>query len=931
MEVDDDLELLTSLLEENVAAGGRCFLDEADEEAMGNGASDDLDDLFDADADDEDEELFMQEDNDETEEKNAGQRKDGSLLFGDGEDLELEETTSKKTGVSRNVSESSSSSGIKSKEELAEELMQMQAQMKKLQEQLEMAVTAQLAAKSPIQKSPTSRKQDLAGKCKISSLKENTTKGHVESTSVSSSMRSPSQSQTKAKQQTVQDASSSASGKCKISSLKENTTKGHVESTSVSSSMRSLSQSQTMAKLQTVQDASSSASENRSPPQRVSPSNLTSQLQKSSSRPSTSATTDSSGMSSSKSPGQNVSVEKYSGLRLRRPRVSSLEMDRKMTGRKLIRLSQLPSRLSCEKLEDIDWVTFGVIIKKITPQSSNNGKTFSIWRLNDLRNLEICVSLFLFGDVHKEHWKTDQGTVIGLLNANSMKSKEGSDEICLSVDHPQKVLLMGEALDMGCCKARKKNGDPCTQIVNLNDCEYCQYHVKAQYKKLSSKRADLQSSFSGRAPARGRGRGTGLKEKLCREGFYYGGVSSASYAASLTAAVPKKPTQTKLGNLFVRGADAILKETKQKIAMARNDVTGCSDEFKDLMSMPTPGALNLKKHLNKPTSQVTVGKQSFQSLSASELLKMQKQQMLDVRKKRAEATEKRFLETTSTLASQPSLPAQQPSFSSPRHAAEFPKGQKTVPTPQTPRLGSGFSEGEDILFFDASPSPASKPSSSAGVNRLAAINKLHTKGVVITKEDPNSVKRKQVDLDVVKVMDRVEKTFSSPEVKEEIEPAMKKRKEQLAYLESEEFHRILSAKSKHTGALQEAEAELMEQYFEPLLKKEQLEEKMRSIRELKCRVVTCKTCRYTFFKPLETCVSENHEYHWHDAVKRFFKCPCGARAISLDRLPKKNCSNCGLYKWERDGMLKEKSGPKIGGELLLTRGEEQPKFLNSMK
>lgn len=80
-------------------------------------------------------------------------------------------------------------------------------------------------------------------------------------------------------------------------------------------------------------------------------------------------------------------------------------------------------------------------------------------------------------------------------------------------------------------------------------------------------------------------------------------------------------------------------------------------------------------------------------------------------------------------------------------------------------------------------------------------------------------------------------------------------------------------------------------------------------------------------------------------------------------------SNCGLFKWERDGMLKvksllfrsfkerkqkknriihccernrpdvaldvfffflqEKAGPKIGGELLLPRGEEHGKFLNS--
>lgn len=66
------------------------------------------------------------------------------------------------------------------------------------------------------------------------------------------------------------------------------------------------------------------------------------------------------------------------------------------------------------------------------------------------------------------------------------------------------------------------------------DCEYCQYHIQAQYRKLSAKRADLQSTFSGgRIPKKFARKGTGLRERLCQDGFYYGGVSSASYAASM--------------------------------------------------------------------------------------------------------------------------------------------------------------------------------------------------------------------------------------------------------------------------------------------------------------------------------------------------------------------------------------------------------------
>lgn len=48
-------------------------------------------------------------------------------------------------------------------------------------------------------------------------------------------------------------------------------------------------------------------------------------------------------------------------------------------------------------------------------------------------------------------------------------------------------------------------------------------------------------------------------------------------------------------------------------------------------------------------------------------------------------------------------------------------------------------------------------------------------------------------------------------------------------------------------------------------------------------------CKYTYFKLLNSCVEQNHDYSWHSGVKRFFRCPCGNRAISLDKLPKKHC------------------------------------------
>ncbi|XP_062957208.1 protein MCM10 homolog [Cynocephalus volans] len=868
---EDDLSLLTALLEENESALD-CNSEERHSLTPEGGEPDAFDELFDADGDGE---SYTEEADDGEVGKTEDQKENLDALFGDMEDLTDEEVPTFQSAENGTPAPSQA----KTNQELQDELRKLQEQMKSLQEQLKIVTIKQTASPALLHKSPD--------KSPRPPLKEKKVQRTQESSCFSAELDVPALPRTKRVARTPKASPA--------------------EPKNSSSRMTSVP----------------------SQPLRTIPGNKPSGMARDQSA-------ETPGSSGEKAPTVSVSVEAFSGLRLRRPRVSSTEMNKKMTGRKLIRLSQIKEKMARENLEEIDWVTFGVILRKVTPQSTNSGKTFSIWRLNDLRDLTRYVSLFLFGEVHKELWKTEQGTVIGLLNANPMKPKDGSEEVCLSIDHPQKVLIMGEALDLGTCKAKKKSGEPCTQTVNLNDCEYCQYHVQAQYKKLSAKRADLQSTFSGgRIPKKFARKGAGLKERLCQDGFYYGGVSSAAYAASIAASIaPKKKIQTTLTNLVVKGTNSIIQETQKKLGIPPKSLS-CSEEFKELLDLPTFGARNLKQHLAKARASEIAESPTpaIQSISASALLKQQKQRMLEIRKKKSEDIQKQFLQSSGEMKStaEPSS-LRQPPAQSPRTEAELPRLEGTLAA-WTPKLGRGISEGDDVLFFDESPPPRPKLGALAEAKKLAAITKLRAKGQILTKTNPNSIKRKSKDRkDILEVKERVEKNNTCPpQAEDELEPARKKRREQLAYLESEEFQKILKAKSKHTGILKEAQAVLQERYFEPLEKKEQMEEKMRNIREVKCRVVTCNTCAYTHFKPLETCISEQHSYHWHDGVKRFFKCPCGNRSISLDRLPKKHCSNCGLYKWERDGMLKEKTGPKIGGETLLPRGEEHAKFLNSLK
>lgn len=900
MDCGDDLDMLTSLLEESEGAG---------EEKCSQEQIDDLDGLFDDDGDEE-EEYKEGSDEEEQVKVQAAATDDEMLdLFGDVDDIDAQEQDTKQRESGGETS--------KSNQELQEELRRMQEQMQKLQQQLEASqkvstpscTPTRTAAPKPVTPKPTSSSQ-IKTKVTESRPAIPTQKNKSQAGKASSPPEAKGGGGPK-----LQESSDFSSQLNNADSFKRKPRVAHQVKPGTSAEDRGpLVEIKIGSSFQPVENSSKVTTPLRSPP----PSH---------SRPSAAS---SAGKPSSHPPPplpKDVAVEKYSGLRLRKPRVSSCEMDRKMANRRLIRLSQVPERLTREKLEDSDWVTFGVLVNKATPQSSSSGKTFSIWKLSDLHNVEVFVSLLLFGEVHKEHWKTDTGMVVGLLNPNPMKQKDGYDGVSLTVDHPQKVLLMGEAQDYGTCKAMKKNGDPCSQIVNLYECQYCQYHIQAQYKKMSTKRAELHSTYSGKAPSRVavKGKGGGLRERLCQDGFYYGGVSSPACAASINSSKSNKPIQRSLDSLFVKGSAQLIRQAKT-LAMQSGEVSGCSNEFKGLMSVPSPGALQLKKHLAQGSQKVSSDSSgaSFQSISASDLLKQQKERQRSLLESRRQLAEQKKRQQDSGR--------EDPLLQSPRAPSETPSTSSS--SCRAPTLGRGFSQGDDILFFDGSPPP--RPAlSSLGLSaaKIAAMKKLRAKGASLEKEDPNAVKRKRTNSSEIDA--RVEKNRTSPNGEssgnDEEEPALKKKRDQLRYIQSEEFQKILNAKSRHDVVLQAAEYQLQERYFDPLVKKEQMEEKMKAIREMKCRAVSCKKCNYTYFKPADRCVGENHELKWHDAVKRFFKCPCGQRAIALDRLPHKHCSNCGLFKWERDGMLKEKTGPKIGGELLQARGEEHAKFLNSMK
>ena len=135
---------------------------------------------------------------------------------------------------------------------------------------------------------------------------------------------------------------------------------------------------------------------------------------------------------------------------------------------------------------------------------SKNGNTYTNWQMTDLVGDIQTVRVLLFGKANAKHYSMPVNKVIGLLNPKILEDRNGKGEISLSVDHPDKIMEMGDAIDCGKCGAKRADGSGCTNVVNTNTCEFCTFHVQKAYKNMSSKRPDLQSSFSGGAGARSR-------------------------------------------------------------------------------------------------------------------------------------------------------------------------------------------------------------------------------------------------------------------------------------------------------------------------------------------------------------------------------------------------------------------------------------------
>ncbi|XP_065867574.1 uncharacterized protein [Euphorbia lathyris] len=249
-------------------------------------------------------------------------------------------------------------------------------------------------------------------------------------------------------------------------------------------------------------------------------------------------------------------VEKYSGFRIRNQLVTPAELSQRLSDIRFVRLPAIKNQLVGDTITGL-WATVGVLTEKGHARTSSAGKSYGIWKFGSLD--ENTISVFLFNDAYQQNCEERAGTIFALFNCNVRKDNMGG--FSLSVYTPNQVLKIGDSIDYGVCKGKKKDGMPCTLVINKRQGIYCKFH--------KSKASDIYSTM--RTELKGGNIRTAFREPLNSKGIYVVDPDKTS---------TKKPTQP--AKLFsvealkkaLRNGDKVTTNTYSQGIRFLNEITG---------------------------------------------------------------------------------------------------------------------------------------------------------------------------------------------------------------------------------------------------------------------------------------------------------------------------------------------------------------------
>ncbi|OXA58463.1 protein MCM10 homolog [Folsomia candida] len=588
--------------------------------------------------------------------------------------------------------------------------------------------------------------------------------------------------------------------------------------------------------------------------------------------------------------------------------------------------------------------TSGVLVRKQPGvRKSAKGNEYSLWEVNDLKQLDKSWTLFLFSSAVSAPSLADirVGSLIDITTPSVMDSNKGGP-IKFSINNSNQVRLVGSAKDFGFCQSKRKDGKDCTAVVNTWECCTCIHHATSELKKMKS---GASSKKRERKPGVSFAQGTAFDHpplNLHGEGVrtvnFGKPVTGLSKQSSSFTSAPKVPINLPgkgLTRMELQGSSVCSEVKRNSLSIGNATSVSFKKENNQLLAklpsivnpVPKP-ALNLDpfktRHLTEkdrlilsalgsPSKSAELaenndddGDDSTSQQTSKKDKKLQKQQSV----KPCSA------EIASRIVSNPTSGSL--NFMKYLTVGKDKNGQKT----------SEYNL-HDTRRKEAEPISMTRETLR---NMKKALDLVKSKGP-IQRKDPNGGIQKRKSLPSgLKINDNSSSISASgsggsSSSKTSASGSSSRGGLEVEFdFESDEFKNILNAKSvydEHTTDLVQAE------YFDKLVKKEAIENKLLNTFSIATNAVMCKQCKYVALGQSEYCKEQHHQIRVVKATKRFFKCKdCGNRTMSLDRLPKHPCKQCNSSNWLAAPVGKEKTGPILPTEVLSLRGHEE-KFIGT--
>lgn len=109
---------------------------------------------------------------------------------------------------------------------------------------------------------------------------------------------------------------------------------------------------------------------------------------------------------------------------------------------KFIKLADIYRRThELKEAKDFKWYSIFLLISKTESKCSAKGNNYVIWKLVDVSNLDKHqeISLFLFGNAYKSHWKSNEFEVFALIQPDILDSNNNNNQNNSKPANPQQT------------------------------------------------------------------------------------------------------------------------------------------------------------------------------------------------------------------------------------------------------------------------------------------------------------------------------------------------------------------------------------------------------------------------------------------------------------------------------------------------------------